>query len=100
MTNHTELIARLLAAANLEANELAELLAEAADALEAAQPTPQVPMTPDYDKSALNARVQELYDAKMREGKHGHYETLFHCVHAAIRQIHAAAPEPTEEPKP
>ncbi len=42
---------------------------------------------PVYDKTALNAFVQDLYDAKMREGKHGHYETLFHCVHQAIKRV-------------
>jgi hypothetical protein len=23
----------------------------------------------------------------MREGKHGHYETMFHCVHQAIKRV-------------
>jgi hypothetical protein len=23
----------------------------------------------------------------MREGKHGHYETMFHCVHQAIARV-------------
>jgi hypothetical protein len=36
------------------------------------------------DKTEMNAFVQNLYDQKMREGKHGHYETLFHVVHQAI----------------
>jgi hypothetical protein len=49
---------------------------------------------PEYDKNELNAAVTELYDAKMREGKHGHYETLFHCVHAAIRRVYAAPEAP------
>lgn len=43
-----------------------------------------------YDKTELNAFVQALYDQKMREGKHGHYETLFHCVHQAIARVEAA----------
>jgi hypothetical protein len=49
---------------------------------------------PEYDKNELNAAVTELYDAKMRGGKHGHYETLFHCVHAAIRRVYAAPEAP------
>lgn len=30
--------------------------------------------------SGRNARVQARYDQLMREGKHGHYETLFQIV--------------------
>lgn len=45
----------------------------------------------EYDKTELNAFVQNLYDQKMQEGKHGHYETMFHCVHQAIARV--AAPE-------
>lgn len=52
---------------------------------------------PVYDKTALNAFVQGLYDAKMREGKHGHYETLFHCVHQAIKRV-APTASPVQEP--
>lgn len=40
-----------------------------------------------YDKTELNAFVQNLYDEKMREGKHGHYETMFHVVHQAIKRV-------------
>ena len=40
---------------------------------------------PDYDKNECNAFVQALYDMKMREGKRGHYETMFHVVHQAIK---------------
>jgi len=39
-----------------------------------------------YDKTELNRFVQSLYDEKMREGKHGHYEALFYCVHQAIKR--------------
>jgi hypothetical protein len=35
----------------------------------------------------MNCFVQELYDKKMCEGKHGHYETMFHCVHQAIKRV-------------
>jgi hypothetical protein len=50
-----------------------------------AQPAPvQEPVA--YDKTEMNCFVQELYDKKMCEGKHGHYETMFHCVHQAIKR--------------
>lgn len=39
-----------------------------------------------YDKTEMNAYVAALYDEKMREGKHGHYESLFHVVHKAIER--------------
>lgn len=35
-------------------------------------------------KTAINARVQNRYDELMREGKHGHYETMFRIVHEEI----------------
>ena len=38
-----------------------------------------------YDKTEMNCFVQDLYDKKMQEGKHGHYETMFHVVHQAIK---------------
>ena len=40
---------------------------------------------PQYDKTKMNCFVQDLYDKKMLEGKHGHYETMFHVVHQAIK---------------
>ena len=39
---------------------------------------------PHYDKTEMNCFVQNLYDQKMREGRRGHYETMFHVVHRAI----------------
>jgi hypothetical protein len=39
-----------------------------------------------YDKTEMNCFVQDLYDQKMQEGKHGHYETMFHVVHQAIKR--------------
>ena len=39
-----------------------------------------------YDKTEMNCFVQDLYDKKMQEGKHGHYETMFHVVHQAIKK--------------
>ncbi len=37
----------------------------------------------DYfkQKIQINRRVQARYDELMREGKHGHYETMFRVVH-------------------
>lgn len=49
-----------------------------------------------YDKTELNRFVQDLYDEKMQEGKHGHYETLFHVVHQAIKKV--APPKQQAEP--
>ena len=40
-----------------------------------------------YDKTEINCFVQDLYDKKMQEGKHGHYETMFHVVHQAIKKV-------------
>ena len=53
----------------------------------------QEPVT--YDKTEMNCFVQELYDRKMCEGKHGHYETMFHCVHQAIKRVAPPAPQRT-----
>ena len=61
-----------------------ELLLEAADALEALAQSEQEPVA--YDKTEMNCFVQDLYDKKMQEGKHGHYETMFHVVHQAIKK--------------
>ena len=43
---------------------------------------------PQYNKTEMNCFVQNLYDQKMREGKRGHYETMFHVVHRAIEAAH------------
>ena len=40
-----------------------------------------------YDKTEMNCFVQDLYDKKMQERKHGHYETMFHVVHQAIKKV-------------
>jgi hypothetical protein len=47
-----------------------------------------------YDKTEMNCFVQNLYDKKMKEGKHGHYETMFHVVHQAIKRV---PPQRTEQ---
>ena len=52
--------------------------------VEVAQPE-QEPVA--YDKTEMNCFVQDLYDKKMKEGKHGHYETMFHVVHQAIKRV-------------
>ena len=62
-----------------------ELLLEAADALEALAQSEQEPVA--YDKTEMNCFVQDMYDKKMQEGKHGHYETMFHVVHQAIKKV-------------
>ena len=64
-----------------------------ADGKRAAQPE-QEPVA--YDKTELNRFVQSLYDEKMQKGKHGHYETLFHVVHQAIKKV--APPKQQAEP--
>jgi hypothetical protein len=38
------------------------------------------------DKIERNARVQARYDELMREGKHGHYETLFRIVREEVER--------------
>jgi hypothetical protein len=40
-----------------------------------------------YDKTEMNSFVIDLYDKKMQEGKHGHYEIMFHVVHQAIKRV-------------
>ena len=53
--------------------------------MQEARPQPeQEPVA--YDKTEMNCFVQDLYDKKMQEGKHGHYETMFHVVHQAIKK--------------
>lgn len=38
------------------------------------------------EKNARNSRVQARYDELMREGKHGHYETMFRVVREEIER--------------
>lgn len=40
-----------------------------------------------YDKTELNCFAQDLYDQKMREGKRGHYESMFHVIHQCIKKV-------------
>jgi hypothetical protein len=51
-----------------------------------------------YDKTEINCFVQSLYDEKMQEGKHGHYETMFYVVHQAIKKVAPPAAQPEQEP--
>lgn len=37
-----------------------------------------------------NVRVQARYDELMREGKHGHYETLLKVVNEEVERLEAA----------
>jgi len=60
----------------------------------AAQPEQQAEPVA-YDKTEINCFVQDLYDQKMQEGKHGHYETMFHVVHQAIKKV---APPAAQRP--
>jgi len=54
-----------------------------------------------YDKTELNAFAQSLYDQKMQEGKHGHYESMFHVIHKAIERVGRCALQYDEElPEP
>jgi hypothetical protein len=48
-----------------------------------------------YDKTELNCFAQNLYDQKMREGKRGHYESMFHVIHQCIKKV---APPPAAQP--
>ena len=41
-------------------------------------------------KTARNARVQRRYDELMREGRHGHYETMFRVVREEVEAALAA----------
>jgi hypothetical protein len=50
-----------------------------------------------YDKTEMNSFVIDLYEEKMKEGKHGHYEALFHCVHQAIARVNAPAAQPEQK---
>jgi hypothetical protein len=56
---------------------------------------PAAQRKPYYDKTEMNCFVQSLYDQKMREGKRGHYETMFHVVHRAIEAAHGITGEKT-----
>ncbi len=49
-----------------------------------------------YDKTELNCFAQDLYDKKMREGKHGHYESMFHVIHQCVKK--AASPQAQRKP--
>ena len=40
-----------------------------------------------YDKTEMNCFAQDLYDQKIREGKHGHYESMFHVIHQCIKKV-------------
>jgi hypothetical protein len=47
------------------------------------------------DKNQINKRIQARYDFLMEQGKHGHYETMFRCVHEelATREAQVQAEE-------
>lgn len=43
------------------------------------------------EKTERNARVQTRYDDLMREGKHGHYETMFLVIHEEVETAQTEA---------
>jgi hypothetical protein len=70
---------------------LAELHWPEAPAAAVEQPVGVVTALTFEQKSVINRRFQELYDAGMQSGKHGHYETMFVAMHQAYAE---AAPSP------
>lgn len=72
---------------NLRApQELADMIADKLDGIVAAYRSAQqaeagAAADGFEEKCERNARVQSRYDELMREGKHGHYETMFRVVH-------------------
>lgn len=63
---------------------LREALASQGEAL-TEQPAQQEPVA--YDKTEINCFAQDLYDKKIREGKRGHYESMFHVIHQCIKKV-------------
>lgn len=49
-----------------------------------------------YNKTEMNCFAQDLYDKKMQEGKHGHYETMFRVIHQCIERATPQPPAPAE----
>ena len=62
-----------------------------------AQPPLPVQEPVAYDKTEMNSFVIDLYDKKMQEGKHGHYEIMFHVVHQAIKRVTLHLPVQPEQ---
>jgi hypothetical protein len=72
---------------------LPELCTDAVIAIKQARSAPvQEPVA--YDKTELNCFAQDLYDQKMREGKRGHYESMFHVIHQCVKKV---APPPAAQ---
>ena len=69
-----------------EAQEMADLKGTHAEVRPLYTTPPQ--RKPQYDKTKMNCFVQDLYDKKIQEGKHGQYEAMFHVVHRAIEAAH------------
>ena len=69
-----------------EAVEMADLKGTHAEVRPLYTTPPQ--RKPQYDKTEMNCFVQDLYDKKIQEGKHGQYEAMFHVVHRAIEAAH------------
>lgn len=45
--------------------------------------------TQDVDRRERNRRVSARYDELARDGKHGHYETMFRVVHEEVERERA-----------
>lgn len=90
-TKQTEALKLALEALEIEESQTAypgRWLTNAITAIREAlaeQPAQQEPVV--YDKTELNYFAQDLYDKKMREGKHGHYESMFHVIHQCIKKV-------------
>ena len=52
------------------------------------------------EKIGRNARVQARYDELMRQGKHGHYETIFKIVEDEVEIERQRLCEPKSRAKP
>jgi len=63
---------------------------DAADALRTAIAEAEKQEPVAYDKTELNCFAQDLYDQKMREGKRGHYESMFHVIHQCVKKVATA----------
>lgn len=51
------------------------------------------------DKTQINKRVQARYDFLMERGQHGHYETMFKCVHEELELQRQALAQADVEPQ-
>lgn len=57
------------------------------EALRAALAQQDAQAVPNYDKTEMNHFAQRLYDRRMQEGRHGHYESMFYVIHKCIDRV-------------